>query len=269
MLLILDVLSAAPHALSIVVLFLVYRRKLEKQNAFFVGYLIFNLIAFLTFFTMAQILVPARTYQSALFVYICIYTALTLGVIYELGDALLMSRPSLAALLRSVLRWTLAALVLAAAIGSAFLHEIDIPHWKFVEPLDLSSALIRAGMLLTLFAFAWTLRISWRSRTAGIALGFGITACVDLASAPLRAAFGSAAIHAVDIIQLSGYNVAVLVWLIYLLLPDRKLRFAVNILPRSEMEAWSGELQKMVQRWRSVQRWINSHLNIVERFRPH
>jgi hypothetical protein len=33
MLLILDILSAAPHALSIVVLFLVYRRKLEKQNA--------------------------------------------------------------------------------------------------------------------------------------------------------------------------------------------------------------------------------------------
>src|SRR3954464_9790357 len=204
MLLILDVLSAAPPAISIVVLFLVYRRKLEKQNAFFVGYLIFNLIAFLTFFTMAQILVPARTYQSALFVYICICTALTLGVIYELGDALLMSCPSLAALLRSVLRWTLAALVLAAAIGSAFLHEIDIPHWKFVEPLDLSSALIRAGMLLTLFAFAWTLRISWRRWTAGIALGFGITASLYLASAPLRAAFGSAAIHAVDIIQLSG-----------------------------------------------------------------
>jgi hypothetical protein len=52
-------------------------------------------------------------------------------------------------------------------------------------------------------------------------------------------------------------------------LPDRKLRFAVNILPRSDMEAWSGELQEMVQQWRSVQRWINSHLNIAERFRPH
>jgi hypothetical protein len=85
----------------------------------------------------------------------------------------------------------------------------------------------------------------------------------------LRAAFGSTAIHAVDIIQLSGYNVAVLLWLICLLLPDRKLRLAVNILPRSDMEAWSGELEKMVQRWRSVQRWINSHLNIAERFRPH
>jgi hypothetical protein len=124
-------------------------------------------------------------------------------------------------------------------------------------------------MLFTLFAFAWALRIPWRSRTAGIALGFGITACVDLASAPLRAALGSAAIHAVDIIQLSGYNVAVLVWLIYLLLPNRKLRFAVNILPRSEMEAWSGELQKMVQRWRSVQQWINNHLNIADRFGSH
>jgi len=269
MLLILDILSAAPHALSIIVLFLIFRRKLEKQSPFFVSYLIFNVIAFLTFFTMAQILVRASTYQSALFVYICIYTALTLGVIYQLGNALLISRSSLIPLLHSVLRWSLAALVLAAAIGSAFLHEIDIPHWKLVEPLDVSSALIRAGMLFTLFAFAWTLRISWQKWTAGIALGFGITACVDLASAPLRAAFGSAAIHAVDIIQLSGYNVAVLVWLIYLLLPDRKLRFAVNILPRSDMEAWSGELQNMVQRWSSFQRWIHSHLNIAERFRPH
>jgi hypothetical protein len=269
MLLILDVLSAAPHALSIIVLLLVFRRKLEKQSPFFVSYLIFNVIAFVTFFTMAQILVRASTYQSALFVYICIYTALTLGVIYELGNALLMSGSSLSALLRRVLRWSLAALVLAAAIGSAFLHEIEIPHWKFVEPLDVSSAFIRAGMLFTLFAFAWTLRIPWQKWTAGIALGFGITACVDLASAPLRAAFGSTAIRPVDIIQLSGYNVAVLLWLICLLLPDRKLRLAVNILPRSDMEVWSGELQSMVQRWRSFQRLINSHRKIAERFRPH
>jgi hypothetical protein len=85
----------------------------------------------------------------------------------------------------------------------------------------------------------------------------------------LRAAFGSAAFHAVDIIQFIAYNVTVLVWLIYLFLPDRKLRFAVNVVQLADMEAWNEELENMVERWRMVQRWINSHVNIPGRFRLH
>jgi hypothetical protein len=264
---VLDVLWAAPQALSVVVVFLVLHRKLEKHAPFFVSYLVFHLIEFLTFFTMAQIPVETSTYQLGESLDLCIGTALTIGVIYELGNALLAPRRSLAPLLHRALRWTLAILLLAAAIGSASLHEIETPHWKLMEPLDFSSALIRAGMLFALFAFASALRISWRSWTAGIALGLGFTACVDLATAPLRAAFGSSVFHAVDIIQLIGYNVTVLIWLLCFLLPDRKFRFPLNVLQHADMETWNGELEKMVTRWRIVQQWIGSHVHIPRRSR--
>jgi hypothetical protein len=267
MLLILDVLWAAPQVLSVVVLFLVFRRKLEKQAPFFVSYLVFHFIEFVTFFTMAQISVRFSTYQLAESIDLCISTPLTVGVIYELGKALLVSRRSLAPILRRALRWTLAVLLLVAAAGSALLHEIEMPHWRLMEPLDFSSALIRTGMVFALFAFASALRISWQRWTAGIGLGLGITACVDLATIPLRAAFGSAAFHAVDIVEVVGYNMTVLMWLIYLLLPDRKLRLPVNVVQRVDMEAWNEQLEKMALRWRTVQRWINCHLNIPGRFR--
>ena len=267
--LILDVLWAAPQALSIVVLFLVFRRKLEKQAPVFVSYLVFHLIEFVTFFTMSQLPVRFSTYQLAESVDLCISTPLTVGVIYELAKALLISRQSLAPILRRALRWTLALLLLAAAVGSAFLHEIEMPHWKLMEPLDFSSAVIRTGMVFALFAFASALRISWQRWTAGIGLGLGITACVDVVTAPLRAAFGSATFHAVDLIELIGYNMTVLMWLIYLLLPDRKLRLPVNVVRRVDIEDWNEELEKMAQRWRTVQRWINCHVNIPGRFRTH
>jgi hypothetical protein len=265
--LILDVLWAAPQALSIVVLFLVFRRKLGKQVPFFVSYLVFHFIEFVTFFTMAQIHVRFSTYQWAESVDLCISTPVTVGVIYELGKAMLVSRPSLAPLLRGALRWTLALLLLVATVSSAFLHEIERPNWKLMEPLDVSSALIRTGMVFALFVFVSALRIPWRRWTAGIGLGLGITAGVDLVTAPLRAVFGSAAFNAVDIIELIGYNMTVLTWLICLLLPDRKLRLPVNVVRRIDMEAWNEELEKMVQRWRTVQRWINCHVNIPGRFR--
>lgn len=265
--LILGLLWAVPQALSIVILFLVFRRKLENQAPFFVSYLVFHLVEFLTFFTMAQIPVRESTYQLGESVDLCLSTAVTVAVIYELGNALLAPGRSLALLLRRVLRWTLVCLLLAAAIGSASLHEIETPHWKFMEPLDFSSGLIRAGMLFALFAFASALEISWRRWTAAIGLGLGVTACVDLATAPLRAAFGSAAFHVVDVIQLIGYNVTVLVWLLCLLLPDRKLRLPVNEVQRIDVDAWNRELEKAVDRWRMVQRWVDSHVHVPGRSR--
>jgi hypothetical protein len=114
--------------------------------------------------------------------------------------------------------------------------------------LDFSSSLILGGMVLALFVFARALRVSWRSWVAGVALGFGISASIDLASAAFRAGLGRSAFIAVDITQMAAFHVCVVVWLISLFLSGRTPSFGDAKLKPSDLELWNQELERMVQR---------------------
>src|SRR5947208_9725 len=94
------------------------------------------------------------------------------------------------------------------------------------EILDFFSSLIIAGMLIFLFVFSRALHISWRNRITGVALGFGIMACVNLSTAALRSELGKSGFVAVDITQMAAFHVSVVVWLVYLLLSELMPAFA-------------------------------------------
>jgi hypothetical protein len=174
---------------------------------------------------------------------------LGLAVVYELANKLLISRSSIASVLRLTLRLSLAVLVLGAAIGAGSLSQISTQRvMNIFETLDFSSSLILAGMLVTLFAFARALWISWHSWIGGVALGFGISATIDLASAALRAVLGHKSFIAVDISQMAAFHVCVVIWLVSLYVPDRAPTFDDKALKVSDMELWGQELQRMVQR---------------------
>jgi hypothetical protein len=116
------------------------------------------------------------------------------------------------------------------------------------EMVNFSSNLIAAGMVLALFIFASTLRLSWHSWIAGVALGLGVSASIDLASAAIRAGWGKSAFIAVDITQMAAFHVCVVIWLVSLSLSDRTPSFPDGQLKISDLELWDQELQRMVQR---------------------
>jgi|SRR2546423_2573393 len=240
----------APRILLAIFLIYLLRRKLQKQLPIFTVFVVFELIQFSALFAVfLQSPFPAVTYRWLLLVSQVISSILELAVIYELANELIFARSSLASVLRPVLRGILAILLLAAAIGSGFFRGISIYRLTNVlGVVDFSSNLIQAGMLLALFVFARVLRVSWRDWVPGVALGFGIAASIDLASAALRAAFGTDSIIAVDRTQMAAYHVCVVIWLVFLFrsettpaLPDVKLTL-------SDLEPWGEELQKMVRR---------------------
>ena len=94
----------------------------------------------------------------------------------------------MAPILRRTFRATLAVLVLGAAIGAGAFSDISFGRvTNLFQAVDFSSNLIEAGMVLALFVFAPCSKISWRNWIAGIALGLGVSACINLVSAALRA----------------------------------------------------------------------------------
>jgi len=147
------------------------------------------------------------------------------------------------------LRGILAVLLLGAAIGSGALSGIGVQRvFNIFELVNFSSNLIEAGMVLGLFVFARALHLSWRSWIAGVALGFGVSACIDLASAACRAGLGESAFIAVDITQMAAFHVCVVIWLVALFLSDRTPSFPDAKLKPCDLELWDQELQRMVQR---------------------
>jgi hypothetical protein len=114
--------------------------------------------------------------------------------------------------------------------------------------IDFSSNLIEAGLVLALFVFARALRVSWHSWVAGVALGFGVSASIDLVGAAARAEWGEPAFGAADLTQMAGFHLCVLVWLVSVFLAERTSRFPDEKLKISNLELWDQELQRMVQR---------------------
>jgi hypothetical protein len=242
-------LWVAPHLLLAGYLVWLLRRRLQSQLPIFFVYVVFELVQFLALFTVfLHSPFPVAVYQWVLVFGNGIDAMLKLAVVYELADELLLSRSSLAFVLRPILRGALAVLLLAAAVGSGTFWGISVQGvTNIFEVLDFSSSLILAGMLLALFILARALRISWRSWVAGVALGFGVYACIDLGSAALRAGFGTRTFMAVDITDMAAFHVCVVIWLITLFLSNRKPAFVDATLNLSDLEPWDREMQKMVQ----------------------
>jgi hypothetical protein len=239
----------APHVLLGLFVAGFLRRGLQKQLPIFFSYLVFDLLQFLVLFGVGFIPSQATSYRWLLVCGTGIISFFQIAVIYELANELLLSRSSLAGTLRALLRWVAAVLFLIVAIVSGMFQKISVQHvMNVLQVADFSSSVIRCGLLIVLFLFTRALQISWRSRSAGIALGFGILASVELIGAGLRGGFGRSAYIAVDLLQMAGFHVCVLIWLVYLFLPERTAAATGRGLSQTDLELWDQQLQRLVQR---------------------
>jgi hypothetical protein len=240
----------APHILLVIFLICLLRRKLQRQLPIFVVYVVFELVQFIVLFTISlHTPFPDAIYKWTLVVGEGIGSILELGVIYELANKLLLSRSNLRSTLRPALQGVLALLLLGAAIGSGAFSGISVQRvTNIFEMSDFSANLIEAGMVLSLFIFARALRVSWHSWTAGVALGFGVSASITLVGAAVRAEWGKPAFIAADLAQMAAFHVSVVIWLVSLFLADRTPPFPNDKLKISDLELWDQELQRMVQR---------------------
>jgi hypothetical protein len=240
-------LWVVPHLLLVWVLLASLRRG-RQRLPIFVGFIGFQIFLFIVLLTLSRLPDPvfSESYPWVLVIGTGIGSFLALGVIYELANELLLNRSSNAGRLRPLLRWALVLLILAAAISSGVFSGVSFKRVSNIfQILDFSFSLILAGMLFTLFLFSRMLHFSWRGWPTGVAVGFGISACINLAAAAMRAGVGKSAVIAVDITQMTAFHVSVVVWLIYLLLPDRTPAFVGRGLGQSDIQLWDQELQRM------------------------
>jgi hypothetical protein len=237
-----------PNVLLGLVLFLFLGRKLHFQLPSFAIYAAVQLLDFLaTVMCALHSPFPYRVYGWILALGDGLNAILAVWVLYELTVKLVLSLSCFAKLSRRLFAASLAVLLLSSAAISGGLSDHSIHRaLNLFEDINFSSAFIEVGLLLVLLVFSRALNVSWRNWLVGIALGFGVDACFDLSSAAWRAVYGRPALISVDITQGIGFHICVLIWLVYLLLPERPSRSSGSKLGKEELEAWSEQLEKIV-----------------------
>lgn len=237
-----------PHILCLATLIVAWKRKLYTTVPYFLIYLGFTVFTFALMFTVASL--HLRTlYYWVLLVETVAEFILELSVFYEILNRLVFSHSSLARVFRPLPQWTLATLILLAVGLSAMLPETLRDHLiRLFSTLDFSAYLIAIGLLFGLLLFTRILGISWHSVPAGIVLGFGVSAIAEISGSMLLAKAGTSGNITSDLIRMGGFHVCAIIWLVYVLLPEKPKRLAGSGVQLAEIELRVQELRRIVRK---------------------
>jgi hypothetical protein len=185
-------------------------------------------------------------YWSVHWVASIISIALRFGILWEIFSKMFRNYPGFQRLNRTLFRSAIVVLLLLATVVAARAPQ-DGTYRIFsgVHVLDLSVSVMQSGLWLLLIGLCSYFRLPWRSFAYGIAFGLGIFSTVDLATEAMRVWTGSVAGYAFDFVSMATYHLCVLIWLVYLLAPEKSGR-QLKELPKNNLEEWNAELQRFL-----------------------
>lgn len=242
-----------PQVILQACLVLLLRRRAASKYPLLITYMVFQIPLCLLLLALALLLIHVssvdapsilRLYRWVWVIASAVNAILEIAIINGLASELLLARTSLARILRPLLRWTVAALILLASGISAALPSSGISRVVSVfQVLDFSANFLKLGLILVLLVFSKALAVSWRSLSAGIALGFGIVAACELVGSALISVPEAGLIH-IDLVRMVGFHLCVLTWLVYILLPEMPPREAN--LRESDLQRWNEEVENLL-----------------------
>lgn len=121
-------------------------------------------------------------------------------------------------------RWATLLLVLAGVVSGVSSGATAGKHAETVIILARSVCMMQCGVTLLMLLFSSRVGLSMHNRGFGVALGFGLYASVELATVTMRSAFGPLADPGFELLRVLAYNIALAIWIGYMLVPERAQR---------------------------------------------
>ena len=171
-------------------------------------------------------------------------------VIGEALSRLLVPYPSISRLGRTVVSGVGAFLVLLAGVIAGFAHgdpaERLIAGFHLVEQ---TVFVVELGLIVFVFLFAAYFHLSWDRLSFGILLGLGISACEHLATWAViaNASPSQRTVTLFGFIGGATYHLVVLIWLYYVLVPEKAGTKSEVPLPENNLAVWNRELERLLQ----------------------
>jgi hypothetical protein len=237
----------APHALQIIIAIVMLRRGLWREFPVFFAYTLFQIVEEGTLFIQDhRAAVLGDEYWQDRWWFLSVEVPLRFGIIYEIFSSVFRDYPGLKRLTHIVFGMATVFLLFAAIAFTTHAPDDGIaPILSRIGLLDIDVSIMQSGLLLLLVAFASYFGLYWRSPVYGFAFGLGIFASVRLATDAVWVWDQSVPGYIFDMVNMATYHGCVLIWLAYLLIPER-LRYPVKELPENSLEQWNAELQRLL-----------------------
>jgi hypothetical protein len=140
--------------------------------------------------------------------------------------------------------------ILLVAFGSAVLY-VQAPGaqgiYKGAMIGEEATRIVEVGLIMFLFLSSGAFGLHWRQNVFGIALGLGICTSVELVGLAVYLRIGSAALPAFSIARLVAFSLSLLVWLGYLLAPERVTARA-EVPKRAQLEQWNQAVLELISK---------------------
>jgi len=239
-------LLIAPRLLLVVVFIALLRHRLYRQFPMFFAYVVSEIVQGAVIFPMIFSHFRGDIYATAFYSGVVVSTALRFGIIHEIFAHMFRNYAVLHRLGKPLFRWVTVGLLLVGLAVAAYQGGHDAhPLTSSLHALDLAASILQCGLLLGLFFFSSYLGLSWRSYLFGIALGLGAFASANLVAAAIRSQTGFLYNNPLNYFTMGTYQGCVLVWVFYLLAPERVAQYTLKTLPENDLEVWNQELRRL------------------------
>jgi hypothetical protein len=236
--------------LQLLCVYLLYRRKLLRQFAFFASYLIFvTLLNGARFFCYRQFGFSSWTYYSVYWIGTALANMLVIAVLYELFCAAFKPFAGLQDLARIVFKWAAGAMVFVGLV--VFLSQTryapGAPYGWLASGIHDSERIVSVmeiALLIFLFVGSQQIGVAMKTRVFGFALGFGFNAICSLLIYLALTTSHLSKIPLWEQLLAQAYYVSLLIWAGYLLKPEASPQ-AVHIPVTSPLLRWNEVAQQL------------------------
>jgi len=190
------------------------RKKSYRAFPFFFGYVVWQILTFALLFPVYR----SESYELFFYTYwttSAVSVALGFKVIHEIFVDIFKPYHTLKDLGSVLFKWAgLVMLLVAGVVAASNPVTNSGPLVEAIITLQRSVRVVQVGLVLFLLFFSKYLGISWKQRSFGIALGFGIFAGSELGVVALNAGtyLGETLSNYVN---MGSYNCAILTWAVY------------------------------------------------------
>lgn len=236
----------AHPVLQILVLGLMFWRKLHRSFPVFFSYLGFQIAAFAL--TVPLRIQGPRLYTAFFYVYwatTAISVVIGFGVIHEVFQDVFRPYHTLRDLGSVLFKWAgLVMLMVAAVVAASTPSATQDPIVAGITALQRSVRVIQCGLVLFLLVFSRYLGTHWRQKSFGIALGFGAFASVELSLVALSVTTGTVLNQVIaSFTNMATYNLTILIWMAYMVATSPERQPASNMLRPQRWEEGLNAIQ--------------------------
>ena len=205
----------AGPVLQITLLLSMFQRKLHSVFPRFFSYIIFQIVKSGILFVVYRY--SSDNYFDAYWAGNALSVLLGVAVMDEVLQHLLKQYGGIQKLASVIFRWACGLLIVLSIVNAFSTQQSSADRVvSAVLAFDRSERVMQCGLCILLMILCRFLRSCWRQPVFGIALGFGIFACIEMVLVSFVMYFGNGPAAIVSLVKSSAYNAVTVLWIVYL-----------------------------------------------------